>query len=214
VNARLEPCRTETCRQQQQRERILQAAQQCFIKHGFHAASMAGIAETAGMSAGLIYRYFENKSAIIQAIITQQLDERRASVAELASGHDLEQRIIELFIAWRDGSPSVMNAPLFLEIVAESSRDAVIGKAFDESDAATRDAFTAWLSQLAARRQQPTGDQALRVRSIAIQAFIEGLAIRAVREPDIDLDTVRRAVGSVLAHLIDAPAAETESSSA
>ena len=35
-----------------QRERILTAAQECFIGHGFHAASMASIAETAGMSAG------------------------------------------------------------------------------------------------------------------------------------------------------------------
>ena len=34
-------------RTQAQRERILQAAQQCFIEHGFHAAGMAKIAETA-----------------------------------------------------------------------------------------------------------------------------------------------------------------------
>ena len=44
-------------RGQRQRDRILAAAQQCFITHGFHAASMANIADTAGMSAGLIYRY-------------------------------------------------------------------------------------------------------------------------------------------------------------
>src|SRR3546814_18015275 len=34
---------------------------------------MASIAETAEMSAGLIYRYFENKNAIIQAIVERQL---------------------------------------------------------------------------------------------------------------------------------------------
>src|SRR3546814_16038354 len=43
-----------------QRERILCAAQKCFVEHGFHAASMASIAETAEMSAGLIPREFEN----------------------------------------------------------------------------------------------------------------------------------------------------------
>ena len=57
-----------------QRGRILDAAQKCFIEHGFHAASMASIADTAGMSAGLIYRYFENKSAIILAIVQRQLE--------------------------------------------------------------------------------------------------------------------------------------------
>ena len=33
-----------------QRERILEAATRCFIQHGFHAASMATISETAEMS--------------------------------------------------------------------------------------------------------------------------------------------------------------------
>ena len=52
-----------------QRARILDAAQRCFVESGFHAATMAKIAETAGMSAGLIYRYFESKNAIVLAII-------------------------------------------------------------------------------------------------------------------------------------------------
>ena len=58
----------DTPRAEVQRERILCAAQKCFIEHGFHAASMANIAAAAQMSAGLMYRYFENKSAIVRAI--------------------------------------------------------------------------------------------------------------------------------------------------
>src|SRR5690606_21791567 len=56
-----------------QRDRILQAAQRCFVEHGFHAASMASIAGTAGVSAGLIYRYFASKNEIIVAIVERQL---------------------------------------------------------------------------------------------------------------------------------------------
>src|SRR5690606_36229393 len=41
-----------------QRERVLCAAEQCFLRRVFHAASIADIAATAEMSAGLIYRYF------------------------------------------------------------------------------------------------------------------------------------------------------------
>ena len=44
-----------------QRSRILAAAEKCFVQQGFHAASMASIATTAGMSPGLIYRYFPGK---------------------------------------------------------------------------------------------------------------------------------------------------------
>ena len=43
-----------------QRERILEAARLCFLKRCFHAASIADIAQEAGMSPGLMYRYFEN----------------------------------------------------------------------------------------------------------------------------------------------------------
>ena len=57
-----------------QRERILDAAENCFIESGFQAASMAHIAQTAGMSAGLIYRYFDSKASIVKAIIERHLE--------------------------------------------------------------------------------------------------------------------------------------------
>ena len=60
MTARRRPRRQGGARSRSARS-ILDAAKKCFIEHGFHAASMANIAETAGMSPGLIYRYFENK---------------------------------------------------------------------------------------------------------------------------------------------------------
>ena len=77
MNAGIARTTKDTPRAEAQRERILCAAQRCFIEYGFHAASMASIAETAQMSAGLMYRYFENKSAIVLAIIERQLQEGR-----------------------------------------------------------------------------------------------------------------------------------------
>jgi AcrR family transcriptional regulator len=44
---------------------------------------MANIAEAAGMSAGLIYRYFDSKNAIILAITERQLQESREGIAAL-----------------------------------------------------------------------------------------------------------------------------------
>ena len=65
----------EKPRAEAQRERILAAAQQCFIRRGFHAAGMAAIAEVAGMSPGLIYRYFRDKQEVLfHAISAVQAD--------------------------------------------------------------------------------------------------------------------------------------------
>src|SRR6478752_6735584 len=50
------------------REQILQAAMACFAKRGFHQTSMHDISAEAGISVGLIYRYFANKEAVISAM--------------------------------------------------------------------------------------------------------------------------------------------------
>jgi len=50
------------------REEIVRAALELIAEHGFHGAPMAMIAERAGVGAGTIYRYFENKDVLIREI--------------------------------------------------------------------------------------------------------------------------------------------------
>jgi len=47
---------------------ILRAALQLIAERGFHGAPMAEIAEKAGVAAGTIYRYFENKDVLINEL--------------------------------------------------------------------------------------------------------------------------------------------------
>jgi len=49
-------------------EDIVRAALELIAEHGFHGAPMAMIAERAGVGAGTIYRYFENKDVLIREI--------------------------------------------------------------------------------------------------------------------------------------------------
>src|SRR5437762_14020379 len=57
------------------RSQILEAALVCFAKHGFHQTSMHDISAEAGISVGLIYRYFENKEAVISAMAARHKEE-------------------------------------------------------------------------------------------------------------------------------------------
>lgn len=57
------------------REEIVRAALELIAEHGFHGAPMAMIAERAGVGAGTIYRYFENKDVMITELF-QELEER------------------------------------------------------------------------------------------------------------------------------------------
>ena len=174
----------DTERASAQRDRILNAANRCFIDHGFHAASMSSIADAADISAGLIYRYFDSKSAIILAIIERQLAEKRADIASLQPGVDFAERIGELVARWRAGDARAMSPALFLEMSALGTRDPQIGAALSTSDRLTRGDFAAWLKQRAERSGTPLSDADAQVRAFALQCLVEGLALRVVREPD------------------------------
>ena len=51
----------------------------CFAKRGFHQTSMHDISAEAGISVGLIYRYFKNKEEVIAALAA----EHKKDIADL-----------------------------------------------------------------------------------------------------------------------------------
>jgi len=76
------PRLSETSRRDRE-QRLLAAARQCFGALGYDAASIAGIAREAGVSDGLLYRYFADKRALLLAMLGQFFEELidRASAA-------------------------------------------------------------------------------------------------------------------------------------
>src|SRR6187402_1378126 len=74
-------------RQADRRDEILSAAQRCFVRSGFHQASMQEICAEAGMSAGNLYRYFPSKEALIAGIAERD----RAEVAQEFARADLSE---------------------------------------------------------------------------------------------------------------------------
>ena len=62
--------RANVQRQTDRRMEILDAAQRCFARSGFHGASMQEICAEAGMSPGNLYRYFPSKEALIASMLS------------------------------------------------------------------------------------------------------------------------------------------------
>lgn len=54
------------------REAIMAAALDLFVERGFYGTAVPEIAEKAGVGAGTIYRYFENKEALVNALYRQE----------------------------------------------------------------------------------------------------------------------------------------------
>ncbi|MEI2456850.1 TetR/AcrR family transcriptional regulator [Lysobacter firmicutimachus] len=198
------PTAKAEARAQAQRERILVAAQKCFVVHGFHAASMANIAETAGMSAGLIYRYFKGKNDIILAIIERQLEEARSDIAKLHATSDLVAGIAEVFQQWQANDPNITSAALFLELTAEATRDAEIAAATHASDRVFRADLAAWFARSREDGGLGVPQDQVATRVLILQSLIEGLAMRAISQPDLTVDQVKAALEQFLPNLLSA----------
>jgi TetR/AcrR family transcriptional regulator, transcriptional repressor of aconitase len=59
----------------ERRAHVMAAARRCFVRDGFHAASMQDLVAEAGMSSGAVYRYFPSKDAVIEAIAAENLEQ-------------------------------------------------------------------------------------------------------------------------------------------
>ena len=108
------------------RSQILDAAVICFAKHGFHQASMHDISAEAGISVGLIYRYFENKEAVIAAMADRHKKEIQDVLERAREAPTLLESLEILFTAHCcENSPKVLSA-FVVDLYAEASRNAQV----------------------------------------------------------------------------------------
>src|ERR1700761_8606009 len=69
------------------RDEILAAAARCFVRAGFHGASMQDICTEAGMSPGNLYRYFPSKEALVAGIAERDRTELAQQFASVDLSH-------------------------------------------------------------------------------------------------------------------------------
>jgi AcrR family transcriptional regulator len=193
---------TAETRTQAQRERILIAAQQCFVKDGFHAASMASISATADMSPGLIYRYFSSKNEIIIAIIERQLLLLRAEIAVLDGSIDLSARLTERYGNCGSGQTQGLSPALVLEMSAEATRDAEIAAAVAAFDTTVRADISDWLTRASAGNGFRIDRKAAESRAFLLQCLIDGLKVRQTREPGINRKMLKSALDLIVPMLL------------
>jgi len=105
------------------RSQILDAALVCFAKRGFHQTSMHDISAEAGISVGLIYRYFENKEAVISAMADRHKAEIQGVLERARQAPSLLESLEILFTAHCcENSPKVQSA-FVVDLYAEASRN-------------------------------------------------------------------------------------------
>src|SRR3569832_1481300 len=107
--------------QSDRRAEILDAAERCFARAGFHQSSMQEICAEAGMSPGNLYRYFPSKESLIAGISERNRAQAAADFAEVDKASDFFTGFAALgrqYLVER----SDVEVALCLEIMAEARR--------------------------------------------------------------------------------------------
>jgi TetR/AcrR family transcriptional repressor of uid operon len=119
---------------EERRGGILEAAERCFARHGFHGATIAQICAEAGISPGHLYHYFETKEAIIAAITDSELEYAKFRSEQMLESTDLIPAMIleiELLnLRHKDNGPGIL-----LDMLAAAGRNPTVGDIFIKSSA-------------------------------------------------------------------------------
>jgi AcrR family transcriptional regulator len=111
------------CDPTDRRSQILGAAFTCIAKRGFHQTSMHDISAEAGISVGLIYRYFENK----EDVITGMADMRKRVLGELMERARQAPTLLEaleiVFTAHCCETSPQLQSAFVLDLYTEASRN-------------------------------------------------------------------------------------------
>lgn len=197
----------EQVRAQARCAQILTAAADCFRLHGFHGASIAQISKRAGMSAGHIYHYFENKEAIIAAIVEQNVERFLSVSAEMRSAANVRDAMIGCAAAGVRDNLDPMTAALEIEIAAEAARNPGVAVIVRAADREVRNSLIETL-RIVRRAAGQNDDEATLAGIVEVlAAMFEGLLCRGIRNPDIDQELVVDMFQRVIFHLVTAPLA-------
>jgi len=187
------------------RQQILCAAAQCFREHGFHAASIAKISGIAGMSAGHIYHYFENKEAIIAAIVAQDLEGLLTMTAEFRAASNVRTALIERTTEAVVNQLDPMSAGLKLEIVAEAARNPHVGQIVREADTTCRRELAITIRDIRRAAGHQDSPAAIDDMVEVLACLFEGLLLRTIRNPGLDHSGVALRIQAAIDDLLDQP---------
>lgn len=192
-------CSARFLRRNARRRQILEAAQSCVQKAGFHGASMSEIAIEARISVGIIYRHFRCKEDIIEALVAEETE--RSERKFLALGHltveklmsairkDIQQENLQAYMRQR--------AAFHLEVLSEASRNERVLRILRTAEAREHA-----LTLRACRQLSPGSDPARIEAKAEIMAMIfDGIWIRSVLNPRLDLMKLMDGVEQLLNQL-------------
>lgn len=134
------------------REKVEEAARYLFAEQGFHGTGIAQISKRSGVLVGQIYRDFENKEAIVAAIVERDMGEFLGDGDLCSAQQQCDDAAVRQWISRFIACAEVNNHRLVAEIMAESARNERVAAIFTAIDERLREQIVRALMLLAPAR--------------------------------------------------------------
>jgi AcrR family transcriptional regulator len=174
--------------QSDRRLEILDAAERCFARSGFHGASIQEICAEAGMSPGNLYRYFRSKEELIAGISERNRADAAASFAQVGEAPNFFDGLAEMgrhHLVDR----SETEVALCAEIMTESRRNPAIAQLYQDIERDIK-ARMAEMLRLAIERGEVRADLDVDAAASVLMVLGDGMSWRRAVAPDFDAERV------------------------
>lgn len=192
---------TRAERRDQQIQRILDAAQACFVRSGFQGASMQQICAECGMSPGALYRYFPSKEAIVAAICEADREDEMTCFAVFRDATSAVDGLVEGAMAHIAHTHKKGSAALFAEMRSESNRNETIRDTVDSHKQEIAVMIGALVNG-AIERGEINPTVSLQTLMAILMSIGEGIAINDLPGRGIPLDEIERALRAMLVGML------------
>lgn len=178
------------------REQILDAAEACFVRNGFHRTSMQNLAGEAGMSPSNFYHYFNSKEDIVLALAERDRGRAAAFLEEIERTGDRRatfRNILRRVLSEHKRDVAVLR----VEVWAEAKRSPAIAAMISRSAVDAR----AWFCQVfATLATSPACNPAALFETVDL--LIKGIIVNCAVLPGYDpADAVTRLIAIIDAGL-------------
>ncbi|MFN3624199.1 MAG: TetR/AcrR family transcriptional regulator [Hyphomicrobium sp.] len=197
--------------QRARREHILDAAEICFARAGFHRTTMQDICKEAAISPGALYVYFASKEDLIAGLAERDRSDFAERFAEVSAAPDFMRALSDLGDHYFAEEPPHKRT-MCLEIGLESIRNPRVGEIYRSVDRFVEESFEKLFAKLAEEgRIAPDVD--IPTVTKVFSMIGDGLFMRRALDPHFDPETLVPAVMGLIAKLLNVqppPSAEPQ----
>ncbi len=188
------------------RREILDAAQACFERRGFHGSSMSEICLEARMSPGSLYRYFPSKESIIAAMAE---DERRTTTLAfeaVRTSDNFLMALSQLCEKFAEAYADPRHAAFAAELLAEAVRNPKFAEVAREAEGRIRSEVS---DLLRSGQQMGHVDATLDAEEAAavLMAAADGLGLRLAFMGDYSAGAAAKALKNLVLRYLNPAAA-------